>query len=257
MIMSMHVEEVLRVQAHRPYPLPPGPWVMQQTWQDLLFAHWPVDAEQVRLAMPKALRPHLDTFQGNAWLGVIPLRMTGVKLRGTPGVPTATEFPELNVRTYVTVEGKPGVYFFSLDAASRLAVYGARFGFGLNYFYAQMSARVSDRGQVEYESRRTENPRPAEFVASYVPEAKSVFHAAPGTIEEFFVERYCLYTSHGPHIGRANIHHLPWSLQRAKATVKTNTMAEVNGISLPKSKPHLLFAKELDVLVWPLERGSR
>ena len=253
----MDVAAILKQTAHRPYALPPGPWIMSQTWRDLLFAHWPVDAEQVRAAMPRALRPHLDVFDGQAWLGVIPLRMFDVRLRGTPGIPTAANFPELNVRTYVTVDGKPGVYFFSLDAASRLAVYGARVGFGLNYKYAKMKVRASERGQVEYESRRVERPKPAEFVGSYAPESAKTFRATAGSIEQFFVERYCLYTSHGPHIGRANIHHLPWELQRAKATIKANTMAEANGIVLPDKKPLLHFAKEMDVLVWPLGTISR
>ncbi len=207
--------------------------------------------------MPDGLRPHLDTFDGSAWVGVIPLRMYGVSLRGAPGVPTATNFAELNVRTYLTVEGKPGVYFFSLDAESRLAVMGARMGFGLNYKYAKMTVRASERGQVEYYSSRREPPRPAEFEASYAPESSKVFNAAPRSIEQFFVERYCLYTSHGTGIGRANIHHLAWELQRAKATIKNNTMASAAGISLPAKKPLLHFAKEMDVLVWPLERAER
>src|SRR4051812_11540772 len=205
----MDVDSILKTTAHRPYPLPAGPWIMQQTWHDLLFAHWPVDAEHVRAVMPPALRPCLDMFDGSAWVGVIPFWMSGVKMRGMPPVPTASTFPELNVRTYVTVEGKPGVYFFSLDAASRLAVYGAKLGFGLNYFHAKMSAQVSERDQVKYESRRTGIAKPAELVGSYAPESAKVFNAPRGSIEEFFVERYCLYTSHGPHIGRANIHHLP------------------------------------------------
>lgn len=247
---------MLGATTHRPYPLPAGPWIMRQTWHELLFAHWPAAAERVREAMPTALRPHLDTFDGSAWVGVVPLRMSDVRLRGTPGVPTASSFLELNVRTYVTVGGKPGVYFFSLDAASRLAVCGARVGFGLNYFYAKMHAQSSDRSQVQYESRRTGKPRPAEFVGRYAPESPKTFHASKGNIEYFFVERYCLYTGHGPHIGRANIHHLPWPLQRAKANIKTNTMAQASGIELPDAKPHLLFAKEMDVLVWPLERAN-
>jgi uncharacterized protein YqjF (DUF2071 family) len=251
----MDVEDILKVHAHRPYPLQKGPWVMQQTWHDLLFAHWPVDADHVRAAMPPALRAHLDLRDGSAWVGVIPFWMSGVKMRGMPPVPTASTFPELNVRTYVTVEGKPGVYFFSLDAASRLAVLGAKIGFGLNYFQAKMAARVN-RNQVQYESKRLDKPRPAEFVGSYAPENSKIFNAEPGTLEHFVTERYCLYTSHGPHIGRANIHHLPWPLQRAKATIKTNTMASAAGIELPRQKPHLMFAKELNVLVWPLETVS-
>jgi uncharacterized protein YqjF (DUF2071 family) len=252
----MDASTILRTTAHRPYPLPTGPWIMRQTWRDLLFAHWPVNAEHLQAALPPALRPYLDLFDGQAWLGVIPLRMFDVRLRGTPGVPTASNFAELNVRTYVTVGGRPGVYFFSLDAESRLAVYGARIGFGLRYKHAKMAVSVSSGDQVTYVSRRTQRPKPADFEADYAPESHDVFHAVPGSLEHFFVERYCLYTAHGPHIGRANIHHLPWPLQHATATIKTNSMARAAGITVWPSQPHLLFAKELDVLVWPLQPAN-
>ena len=252
----MYADDILKVQAHRPYPLPAGPWIMSQTWHDLLFAHWPLSSEHVQAAMPPALRKYIDLHDGSAWVGVIPFWMSGVKMRGMPAVPTASTFPELNVRTYVTVEGKPGVYFFSLDAASKLAVLGAKIGFGLDYFHAKMIAQVNGN-QVQYESRRLEKPKPAEFIGSYTPENSKVFQAERGTLEHFVTERYCLYTSHGPHIGRANIHHVPWPLQRAKATIKTNTMASVAGVELPKQKPHLMYAKEMDVVVWPLETVSR
>ena len=107
---------------------------MTQHWHDLLFAHWPMDAEQVRAAMPEPLRPFLDTFQGKAWVGVIPIWMNEVRFRGLPAIPGMSTFAEMNCRTYVTVGGKPGVYFFSLDAESLLAVHGARAGFVLEYF---------------------------------------------------------------------------------------------------------------------------
>jgi hypothetical protein len=135
-------------------------------------------------------------------------------------------------------------------------VLGAKLGFGLNYKYATMKVRTSERGYVEYFSSRKEQPKAAAFEAGYAPESAKTFFPLRGSIEEFFVERYCLYMSHGPHIGRANIHHLPWELQRAKATIKTNTMAKAAGIALPEKKPLLHFAKEMDVLVWPLEKAS-
>src|SRR5271154_2737716 len=104
--------------AHRPWPLPAGPWVMAQSWHDLLFAHWPVEAAVLRPLLPPALQ--IDTFGQQAWLAVVPFRMTGVRLRGTPALPWLSAFPELNVRTYVTTDGKPGGWFFSLDAASAI-----------------------------------------------------------------------------------------------------------------------------------------
>src|SRR5437868_6240355 len=219
----------MKVTAHRPYPLPSTPWMMTQRWHDLLFAHWPVDQEIVRSRLPTALRPFLDTYQGKAWVGVIPFWMSKVRLRGLPPMPGASTFAEMNCRTYVTVEGKPGVYFFSLDAESWLAVYGARMGFGLSYFYAKMSAKGRGGAEIEYASRRMQRPRPAEFRGRYGPNSE-VSNAQPGSIEHFVVERYCLYTVRGGRVWRGNIHHLPWPLQYAHAEIERNSVAASHGI---------------------------
>ena len=123
--------------AHRPWPMPASPWVMTPTWHNLLFAHWPLDAGALRERVPAALL--LDLFAGQAWLGIVPFRMSNVAPRGVPNVPFVSAFPELNVRTYVTVDGKPGVYFFGLDAGCTVAVAAARTLTGLPYFHAEMS----------------------------------------------------------------------------------------------------------------------
>src|SRR6266404_10006502 len=125
---------VLQEVAHRPWPMPAGPWAMAQSWHDLLFAHWQVDAAALRPLLPPQLQ--IDTFGGSAWLAVVPFRMTGVRLPGTPALPWLSAFPELNVRTYVTCDGEPGVWFFSLDAGNALAVAIARAWFHLPYFRA-------------------------------------------------------------------------------------------------------------------------
>src|SRR5690349_6710130 len=126
----------LRKLDHRPWPVPSRPWIMAQNWHELLFAHWRVPVEAVRPLVPQGLE--IDLFAGDAWLSVVPFRMSGVRLRGTPALPWLSSFPELNVRTYVCAEGRPGVWFFSLDAASRLAVGVARAWFHLPYFNARM-----------------------------------------------------------------------------------------------------------------------
>src|SRR5882757_4330843 len=144
------MQSILLATTHRPYPLPSRPWVMTQRWHDLLFAHWAMDAESVRPLLPAPLRPFLDTFDGKAWVGVIPFWMSRVKVRGLPAVPGLSTFAEMNVRTYVTVNGKPGVYFFSLDAENLPAVYAARMGFSLAYFYAKMSVTVNFEDAVQY-----------------------------------------------------------------------------------------------------------
>src|SRR5205809_5604562 len=136
---------------HRPWPLPSGPWVMAQTWHDLLFAHWPVETGALRRLIPRDLP--LDTFEGRCWVGIAPFHMSHIHARGLPPLPGLSRFPELNVRTYVTLNGKPGVYFFSLDATSRPAVWAARRFYCLPYFYASMSVVARD-GWINYDSRR-------------------------------------------------------------------------------------------------------
>jgi uncharacterized protein len=235
--------------AHRPFPPPKHLWVHRQTWHDLLFAHWALDPEPVRAAMPAPLRPFLDVREGKAWVGVIPFWMSNVRMRWLPPVPTAGKFPELNVRTYLTIEGKPGVYFFSLDAGSLLAVIGARVGYALPYWWAKMSTRRDKR--IEYHSERRSGRAVLHAKFAAVGEE---FNAAPGSIESFLVERYCLYTTRGEKILRGNIHHAPWPLQIAEADIFMNTMAEAAGITLPTEKPLLHYAKEMPVLVWAPER---
>jgi uncharacterized protein len=153
--------------AHRPWPVPHRPWAGFMRWHELLFIHWPVPAGSLRPLIPAGLE--LETFDGAAWLGVVPFRMSGCRVRGLPPVPGLSAFPELNVRTYVSAEGKPGVWFFSLDAASWLAVRGARWLFHLDYFDARMS--VARKGnEIDYRSTRTHrHARPAEFAARYRP----------------------------------------------------------------------------------------
>lgn len=240
--------------SHRPWPLPRGPWVMAQRWHELLFAHWPVPAELVRAIVPSPLE--LDLFGGQAWLGVVPFRMTGVRPRLLPPVAPVSRFPELNVRTYVVVDGKPGVYFFSLDAASRVAVWSARAFFGLPYFRARMSStRVGD--VIEYRSERRDDPRPAALEATYRPVGPA-WSPAAGTLDHWLTERYALYTvaPDGTTL-RGDIHHAPWRLQLAHAQFNVNSMTEPLGVPLPGQDPVLHFAAVQDVRVWLPRRVRR
>src|SRR3954449_2476286 len=173
--------------AHRPWPLPDGPWLQGQTWRELLFAHWPLPVEQLRHVVPPELP--IDTFDGSAWLGITPFRVTGVRLRGTPPVPVVSSFLETNVRTYTTLDGRPGIWFLSLDTASRLAVAGARLTYRLPYFAAHMSAR---REAEEIRYRTTRSSSPVSLELGYRP-AGSVFSAAAGKLADFPTEAHLLY----------------------------------------------------------------
>lgn len=244
---------LLESREHRPWPMPRGRWVMAQSWHDLLFAHWPVDAEPLRRQIPAALE--MDTWEGQAWVGLVPFRMSGVRLRGMPAVPGISAFPELNVRTYVTAEGKPGVWFFSLDAANALAVTVARRWFHLPYYRARMSCEERSAG-VQYASERIHRGAPAaELRASYGPIGEP-FEPRRGSLEYFLTERYCLYAAdrRGRRVLRGEIHHAPWSLQPAEAKINVNTMTAAAGIDLPGSAPLLHFAKRQDMVAWALER---
>ena len=244
---------ILDETGHRPWPMPESPWVMTQTWHDLLFAHWAVDPGVLRPLVPASLP--VDEFDGAAWLGIVPFRMTNVAPRGMPSVPGLSAFPELNVRTYVTLENKPGVFFFSLDAASSIAVLVARHLARLPYFTAEMACEERD-GWIEYRSARTNGPTPAEFNARY----RAVGPATPprpGSLEYFLTERYRLYTVDGSGTRYSlDIHHPPWPLQPAEAEFRRNTMAEAAAVPLPAEPPLLHFAKRQDMVAWPLRSLS-
>jgi uncharacterized protein YqjF (DUF2071 family) len=243
---------ILDVTAHRPWPMRSAPWIMTQTWHDLLFAHWPVDAALLRAKVPRAFP--LDTFDGQAWVGVVPFRMSNVAPRGLPALPRISAFPELNVRTYVTRDGKPGVYFFSLDAANALAVQTARHVAHLPYYRASMD--VADReGWIHYRSRRiAAAAAPAELAARYRARGPARPPIA-GTLEHFLTERYCLYTEdNAGRSYRLEIHHPPWPLQSADAEFERNTMAQAAGIPLPSAPPLLHFAQRQDMVAWMHQR---
>ena len=238
--------------AHRPWPLPGGRWAMSQGWDDLLFAHWPIPLAALRPLIPAALT--IETFAGVAWLGIVPFSMRRVRLRPSPALPGLSTFPELNVRTYVTVDGKPGVWFFSLDAANRLAVVTARRWFHLPYYYARMASRRAGQ-TVEYTSTRTHHGAPAaDFTARFGPNGPEQ-RAARGTLEYWLTERYCLYCVDARgQLSRGEIHHAPWRLQPAVAEVQTNTLARAAGLTLPDTPPLLHFAARQDVHIWPIRR---
>jgi uncharacterized protein len=247
---------ILQDTAHRPWPMPRGPWVMTQSWHQLLFAHWAVPPALIARHLPSGLQ--LDLFEGRAWIGVVPFFMSNVMPRGFRWLRGLSTFAELNVRTYVTAaagERKPGVFFFSLDAVSPLAVAVARRFFHLPYYLAEIDveeARQDAGAVINYDCRRIAaiGEPPARFAARYWP-VGSPFQAAPGTLDYFLTERYCLYTTRRGTPIRVEIHHRPWPLQRAGADISVNTMAAAGGVPHGSETPVLHFAKRIDVVAWP------
>lgn len=217
-------------------------------WRDLLFAHWIVDAEALRPLIPPSLE--IDTFEGRAYVGVVPFGMEDVAPRGLPAVPYLGAFPEVNVRTYVRDRELDGVWFFSLDAGRRLAVEGARLGFHLPYFHARM-AMTRDGDEVVFRStRRDRRGRPADLHVSYRPTGP--VHPAPvGSLDRWLTERLRLFAADpGGHVSAASIAHAPWPLRPAEAEFRIETLSAAQGVDLSGPPVHLAFADRLDVRAW-------
>lgn len=202
----------------RPYPIPERQWIMTQVWRDLLFLHWPVPTDQLRPYIPAPLE--LDEYKGSAWISIIPMKITNVRIRGLPLIPFMNSYLELNVRTYVTCQGKPGIYFFSLDANHPLAVLGAKLSTGLPYKQARMSYEKKGR-TIRFYSRRLSNH--AGLDVEYRPDTL-LYEAARGTLDFWLLERYCLYTFRGGHLYRGDIHHDQWKITKAEVQLRHSTM---------------------------------
>jgi uncharacterized protein YqjF (DUF2071 family) len=223
---------------------------MGQTWRHLLFAHWQVDVDVLARVVPPQLP--LDLHDGTAWLGVTPFRVEGLRLRGTPPAPVISRFLEVNVRTYIDYGGRPGIYFLSLDANSRFAVAGARRTYRLPYFRARQSLS-EDGGRFRFRSERVSADGPAAELDGTFIASGARFEAKPGTLEHFLTERYCLYTlAEGGTVQRGEIHHPPWPLQPAHATIDVNTMASGYGLELA-GEPLAHYAGLQDVVLWAIE----
>lgn len=234
--------------AHRPWPLPKRAWTWRQSWRDLLFAHWPMPAGELQPLVHPELT--VQEYAGTSWVGVVPFQMRGVMRRPLPDLPWISAFPELNLRLYVEAEGKPGVWFLSLDAGNPLAVWAARLWFHLPYFHSRMSITGLPE-RASYRSYRLSRPRGIEFIAEYEPISEP-YRSSPGSLEHWLTERYCLYTrSRRGELLRAEVHHRPWPLQRAAASIERNDLLSPHGLSVSGPPALLHFSRRLDVVVWP------
>lgn len=229
-----------------------APWIMTQRWNDLLFLHYSLAPEVVRALVPDVLT--LDTYGQRAWVSVTPFWINHLRPPGVPSLPWFSHFSEINVRTYVSYNGKPGIYFFSLDASNLSAVWGARVFYRLPYWQASMKVKGKGGAKIDYLSKRQHGPKPAELKCLYGPASRQTFQARPGSIQHFLTERYCLYAVSRTHLYRGEIHHLPWDLQEAVVDLEVNTMAQPAGLKLPSQPDLAYFSSELKVLFWAPER---
>jgi uncharacterized protein len=236
---------------HRPWPIPSGRWTWRQSWCDLLFAHWPIAASRLRSLVPDGLE--IQECEGTSWIGVVPFRMEGVMRRPLPDLPWVSAFAELNVRLYVERDGRPGVWFLSLDAANPLAAWAGRRLFHLPYFHARMSLDCTG-DEIRYRSERLRTQRSVKLEAEYAP-SSAPYEASRGTLEHFLTERYCLYAcSRRGRLYRTDVHHLPWALQRASARIDPDELLMSHGVAVDGPPALTHFARRVDVVVWSPER---
>ncbi|MCA0971183.1 DUF2071 domain-containing protein [Halobacillus litoralis] len=229
----------------------PEKWIMHQTWEELVFMHWPVPEEMLRPHIPKAFE--LDLYDGQAWIAVVPFRMNHIHFKGMPPVQFGNHLLELNVRTYVTFKGEPGVYFVTLDANHPLGVFLARTLFGLPYVHASIQLKQTP-SRFSYVSRRTHKGYPtAHFHASFLTTSPPI-PSEPGSLIYWLTERYCLWVTRGNSVYKGPIYHKNWSLQKAEADIYTNQLMDFLPSRLFKKPPMTYYSKSLETFIFPFEK---
>jgi uncharacterized protein YqjF (DUF2071 family) len=227
--------------------------LLRQRWAKLLFLHWAVPPEEVRPLLPPGLE--LDTFEGRAFIGLVPFTMAGIRPSGLPPLPGLSRTHEVNVRTYVHRVGRdPGVWFFSLDAAHGLGVRFARRFFHLPYHHARMSLSSGDGSSHHFRSERLgSGPERASCEVRYRPRGP-VEPARPGTLEFFLAERYILYAPRAGSLYVGRVHHAPYPLQEAEAEIRTETLLAAAGIRRPDEAPIAHYAEQVSTRIYPIRR---
>ena len=233
---------------------PIGAPLLRQDWGDLLFLHWPVPAELLQPHLPPRLK--IDTHDGMAWLAIVPFRMSKVRTRVSPPVPGANEFLELNVRTYVHLDGVPGVWFFSLDATNALAVWAARTFFNLPYLRATMRLQSPGPQLRQFTAERTHAGMPAAHFRATWKTGPPLPPVEPGSLAFFLTERYCLYTSNRAQtkLYKGRVAHAPWPLSSAQVLHYESTLIESHGLPTPAGPPVVHAGGPVSVELWPMRR---
>jgi uncharacterized protein YqjF (DUF2071 family) len=233
---------------------PGQPVLMHQNWHHLLFLHWEVPAAELQKLIPPQLT--IDTFDGKAYVGLVPFTLSGVRPVMTPPLPWISSFHEVNVRTYVHRDGRdPGIWFFSLDASSMIAVAAARAAYKLPYFQSDIEFAAAK--EISFASKRNDErgTMPANGHFRYKPTDGVVTNAAPGTIDYFLLERYVLYSRDEDHnLFRARVYHQPYPMQRVDVLELDETLIWAAGIKRSESVASRHYASEVNVKVYPLER---
>jgi uncharacterized protein len=251
------MQEFLVRTSHRLRPLPIGRWKMTQRWNDLLFVHWPVPVTAIAHLLPAGLQ--VDTYQGSAWVGVIPFWLDRVKFSNGVRLPTASGIPALNLRTLVRDEKTktPGTYVFSLDNSDLMTVLLGRGLYHLPYHWADMCFEQKSERDFTLSSRRRFARHPVQFQVRYrgLGPSRKLAEARAGSFESFLMDRNCLFSCNRQReLLRSNLHHIAWPLEDAEALIERNDLASAAGISLPRQEPVLHYMRRLAVYIWPAER---
>jgi uncharacterized protein YqjF (DUF2071 family) len=237
---------------HRPWPIISKNWIIRQSWSNLLFTHWPISAELLRPHIPRSLQ--IDTFDGTAWLGVVVFVMDGIYLRGLSALSLTPKFAEINVRTYVQCNGKPGVYFMSLDVADWASLMFAKRWYRLPYKAAQISFQKEGRTFFCQSLRKEKAKVPIGFHANYIPDSR-VYFSKKEMFDHWLTERYCFFsTDTRGNIYCGEIHHQPWPLQKVEIEICRNSLFTPFQFDLSEEKPIVHFSKGLDSLFWNIKR---
>ncbi|KAB2334776.1 DUF2071 domain-containing protein [Cytobacillus depressus] len=237
---------------HRPWQLPSKHWIMRQTWSNLFFTHWPIAPEILRPYIPQSLQ--IDTFNRYAWVGIILFVMEGIYPRGLNYKSILPSFPEINVRTYVQCDDKPGIYFLSIDVGDWASYTIAKRWFRLPYFSSHVSFQKEDQ-TFQFGSKRKGNSNsPITFNGKYIPLPK-IFYPKKGTLDHWLTERYCLYSKdQRGNLYCGEIHHRPWPLQYAESEIHMNTLLSPFNIDLNEVKPISHYSKGVDSLIWNIKK---
>jgi len=235
---------------HLPFPMPERKHSLGQNWVNLTFMHWEVDPELLRKYVPEDLE--IELFDGKAYVGTIPFRMEKVRPRNLPSISFISNFPEFNIRTYVSKNGKSGVFFLTLDAQSQVTCMYAPLAYGLPYRYAKCEHYANDNGGYIWKSERKSDGVKLEGETTT---KGSLVKAKKGSLEEFLFERYCLYVSKKNLTYIAYTCHEPWEYQEAEVKIKVNSLTDSYGLGIenPLNPDLVHFSKGVEVLTWNLE----
>jgi uncharacterized protein YqjF (DUF2071 family) len=243
---------VLNETTHRPFSLPEKKWIMRQSWRNLLFTHWPISPEVLRPYIPSQLQ--IDTFNDRAWIGVVVFVMEGIYHRYLPTISLTPTFSEINVRTYVRYNGKPGIYFLSLDVNDLASYTIAKRWYHLPYSLASISYQQEGPTFHVKSIRKAKTNIPIEFKGSYSPN-QDVFYAKKETLEHWFIERYCLYSNDNRgNMYCGDIHHRPWPLQTVNTKISMNTLFSMFSFNVSEENSLSSYSRGVDTLIWNIKK---